>query len=150
MTRLVDTMKAAAICGVLAVPAMAQQAPTPPTAPTPATPTAPSAVPARPATVPGQTVEAVSVPNSLRASRLIGTDVLDDQGSKIGEIDDLVITRNQPNPAAVLSVGGFLGIGSRLVVVPFERLTTGGDGKLRLPGATADSLRAMPEFRYPS
>jgi hypothetical protein len=47
----------------------------------------------------------------------------------------------------VLSVGGFLGVGTKYVVVPYSSLQVH-DKKMILPGATKDSLKALPEFRY--
>jgi hypothetical protein len=47
----------------------------------------------------------------------------------------------------VLSVGGFLGLGTKYVVVPFGSLHIQ-DKKVVLPGATKDALKALPEFKY--
>ena len=49
----------------------------------------------------------------------------------------------------MLSVGGFLGVGDRLVVLPYEQMKTDGK-KIVLAGATRDSLKALPEFKYAS
>ena len=50
---------------------------------------------------------------------------------------------------AVLSVGGFLGLGTKYVVVPFGSLKMQ-DKKILLPGATKEALKALPEFNYRS
>jgi hypothetical protein len=51
----------------------------------------------------------------------------------------------------VLEVGGFLGIGSRLVAVPYDSLTIDESGnKIELPGASKDQLKQLAEFRYGS
>ena len=47
---------------------------------------------------------------------------------------------------AVISVGGFLGMGSKLVSVPFDRLQIGKD-KIVMPGATKTSLQSMPTYQ---
>lgn len=47
----------------------------------------------------------------------------------------------------MLSVGGFLGMGNRLVAAPFKELHVT-DKRLSMEGASKDSLRALPEFRY--
>ena len=52
-------------------------------------------------------------------------------------------------PALVLSVGGFLGVGDKLVALPYEQMRTDGK-KIVLPGATKDSLKTLPEFKYSS
>jgi hypothetical protein len=48
---------------------------------------------------------------------------------------------------AVLSVGGFLGIGTKYVVVPYSTLEVH-DKRMVLPGATKESLKSLPEFKY--
>jgi hypothetical protein len=53
-----------------------------------------------------------------RASKVIGSSVVNDGGETIGKIDDLLVSADGKQPYAVLSVGGFLGMGTRLVVVP--------------------------------
>ena len=61
-------------------------------------------------------------------------------------MDDLIVTPNDSKaPYAVLSIGGFLGLGTRYVVVPFSELHMQ-DKKIVLPGATKDALKALPEF----
>jgi hypothetical protein len=47
----------------------------------------------------------------------------------------------------VLSIGGFLSLGTKYVVVPFPSLQVK-DNKMVLPGATKDALRALPDFKY--
>jgi sporulation protein YlmC with PRC-barrel domain len=89
-------------------------------------------------------IEAASIKSGWRASKMMGMDVYDTADRKIGNIDDLIVTRNERVPVAVLSVGGFLGIGSKLVAVPFQELRLVGDDRLTLPGATEDSLKALP------
>jgi hypothetical protein len=46
-----------------------------------------------------------------------------------------------------LSVGGFLGVDTKYVVVPFNTLVIH-DKQVLFPGATKDSLKSLPEFKY--
>ena len=100
-----------------------------------------------------QTVELVvvdvkAVALGLQASKLIGMDVRNSKGEKIGTIDDLVIVPGA-HIFAVLQVGGFLGLGGHLVAVPFESLTmTAGGSRASLPGGTKEALKKLPEFQY--
>jgi hypothetical protein len=48
--------------------------------------------------------------------------VYNDQGDSIGTIDDLLIGDDGKISSAVVSVGGFVGLGSKLVEVPFSQL----------------------------
>jgi hypothetical protein len=55
--------------------------------------------------------------------------------------------------SAVLSVGGFLGMGTRYVEVPYSDLTFGNtqrdsDNRVVLKGATKESLKAQPAYNY--
>jgi sporulation protein YlmC with PRC-barrel domain len=59
---------------------------------------------------------------AYRASRMIGTAVLNDKNEKIGTVDDLIVSPNDRVLFAVLSVGGFLGINRRLIAVPYSEL----------------------------
>ena len=57
-----------------------------------------------------------------RASGLVGATVYNDQGNSIGTISDLLLSSDGTTQNAVLSVGGFLGVGSKLVEVPFKNI----------------------------
>jgi hypothetical protein len=65
------------------------------------------------------TVDAASLRGGLSASRLIDADVYGANDREIGEIEDIIIPLGGGAPVAVLSVGGFLGIGERHVAVPW-------------------------------
>jgi hypothetical protein len=71
---------------------------------------------------------------------------VNDANETVGKVDDIVITDGKA-PFLILSVGGFLGMGTRLVAVPHETLKVV-DKKLLLPGATKDALKSLPEFEY--
>jgi len=57
-----------------------------------------------------------------RSSELVGATVYNDEGKSIGTISDLLIGSDGQVSQAILSVGGFLGIGSKLVAEPFSKL----------------------------
>ena len=84
-----------------------------------------------------------------RASKVIGSNVVNEENEVIGKIDDLLISLDGKEPYAVLSIGGFLGMGTHLVAVPYETLKSA-DDKIMLPGGTKNSLRMLPEFKYAS
>jgi sporulation protein YlmC with PRC-barrel domain len=85
-----------------------------------------------------------------RASKLIESDVYNDTGDEIGELDDIVLGADGKANFAILEVGGFLGIGERLVALPFESLKIDKAGKIVLPGATKAELEKLNEFKYTS
>jgi PRC-barrel domain len=92
-------------------------------------------------------VDVTSLAAGYRASKVIGSSVTNDKNETIGTIEDLLVSPDGKEPFAVLSIGGFLGVGSHMVVVPFDTLKVV-DKKLVLPGGTKDTLRALPEFKY--
>jgi hypothetical protein len=98
-----------------------------------------------------QTIEKVNVQKlaaGYRASKIIGSSVVNNANDTIGKIDDLLVSPDGKQPYAVLSIDpGFLGIGSHLVVVPFDTLEFAGK-KVTLPGGTKDSLKQLPVFKY--
>jgi hypothetical protein len=100
-----------------------------------------------PQTVTLMKVDPASLATGYRASKVVGSTVVNEANVTVGTIDDLIITSSDKVPFAALSVGGFLDIGSRYVVVPFNSLQVK-DKQMVLPGATKDSLRALPEFKY--
>ena len=84
-----------------------------------------------------------------RASKLIGAPVYNEQEEKVGNIDDLIIAPDRSLSFAIVSVGGFLGLGRRLVAIPVEQIRDE-QGRLILPGATKEALKGLPEFQYAS
>lgn len=60
--------------------------------------------------------------NQIMASDLIGTRVVSANNESIGDVNDVIVDRNGQVMAAVVGVGGFLGIGEKDVAVPFSSL----------------------------
>jgi len=100
-----------------------------------------------PQTVELAKVDVQTLSAGYRASKVIGSSVVNDANETIGTVDDLLVSRDGKQPYAVLSIGGFLGMGNRLVVVPYETLKFA-DKKVMLPGGTKEGLKMLPEFKY--
>src|SRR5919197_3144866 len=84
--------------------------------------------PAEPAPVPRagekETPSTPSAMDEMYASKLIGASVRNSQGESLGKIDELVIDPHDARiKAAVVSVGGVLGLGAKNVAIPWEKLT---------------------------
>ena len=92
-------------------------------------------------------VDVQKVAAGYRASKVVGSSVVNDANQTIGKIDDLLVTRDGKEPYAVLSVGGFLGMGTHLVVIRYDSLKFA-DNKIVLPGGTKDGLKRLPAFQY--
>jgi len=64
--------------------------------------------------------------NELYASKLIGASVKNTHGENLGKIDELVIDPKDARiKAAVVSVGGVLGLGAKSVAIPWDKVTMG-------------------------
>jgi hypothetical protein len=92
-------------------------------------------------------VDVQTLAAGYRASKVTGSHVVNDANETIGEINDLLVSLDGKQPYAVLSIGGFLGMGTHLVVVPYNTLKFI-DKKVVLPGGTKEELKMLPEFKY--
>lgn len=61
--------------------------------------------------------------SEISADRLLGARVYDSKLDDIGEVDDVVMTADGDVDAAIVDVGGFLGIGEKPVALGFEELS---------------------------
>ena len=88
--------------------------------------------------------------NQISANDFIGNSVYTSADESIGNVTNLILEENGGIVAAVVGVGGFLGIGTKDVAVPMDKLTMTRDtnnGTVRLTTTeTAESLKAAPEF----
>jgi len=79
--------------------------------------------------------------------QILDKDVYNDSNEKVGEVEDLIVAPDKAVSYAIIGVGGFLGIDRHDVAIPAGQLKIQG-GKLILPGATKDALKALPKFEY--
>jgi sporulation protein YlmC with PRC-barrel domain len=63
-----------------------------------------------------------SFQGNWRVSKVAGLSVYNDSNESIGSINDLLMDKSGSVKAAVISVGGFLGVGARLVAVPYDKI----------------------------
>ena len=93
-------------------------------------------------------VDVAVVGKGYRTSKLTGREVVNDRNEDIGEIDDFIIGRDKVL-FTIVQVGGFLGLGSHLVAVPYKSLDLESQkGKIVLRGASKEQLKKLPEFSY--
>ena len=84
-------------------------------------------------------------------SKLIGSDIRNNADVSIGSIADIVFDEKNTIRAFVVSVGGFLGVGTKYVAVDpsVVAISVNGDGKTAVKIDTdKDQLKAAPEYRY--
>ena len=101
----------------------------------------------KPQTIINYRVDVTHVATGFRASKLIGATIYNEAKENIGKIDDLLVTPNDRVFYAVLSVGGFLCMGDKLVAVRYDALNMNGE-HIVLPEGTKESLKKLPAFAY--
>jgi hypothetical protein len=86
----------------------------------------------------------------LASKNLIGAKIGGPNNATVGSINDLLMEKNGNVIAAVIGVGGFLGIGSKNVAVPFKSLElsrdTDGNDKIAMR-FSKEELQQAPDFK---
>jgi sporulation protein YlmC with PRC-barrel domain len=83
--------------------------------------------------------------SAIRAKKVIGTNVKDTTGRKIGEIEDIVLDKQSNSILfAVVGFGGFLGMAEKYHPVPWSALDFDEDEGSYVVGYTKDQLEAAP------
>jgi ribosomal 30S subunit maturation factor RimM len=88
-------------------------------------------------------------PDQYLASTLLDAVVMNSADEEIGDVNDMILTKDGKVQGVVIGVGGFLGVGEKDVAIELTRLeiTQDEDGDLNfMLDATADELANAPEF----
>ena len=86
-------------------------------------------------------------PEVMSASSLIGDKVVNFEGEDLGKIEELMIDMDDGRVNyAVLSFGGFLGIGDKLFAIPFQSLRLDTENKQFVLNVDKERLRNAPGF----
>jgi len=86
-------------------------------------------------------------PRLMSASTLEGNDVMNHQGETLGEIEEIMLDVPRGRIAyAVMSAGGFLGLGERLFAIPWTALTLDTDRKCFVMNARKERFDDAPGF----
>ncbi len=97
---------------------------------------------------PKTVVSTIRLQDGIRASKVIGAAVYNAQNEHIGDISDLYLSKQNQIAMAVIQVGGFLGIGGKLVAVPMDKLQLDQPDKVIMPDGTKDALKSAPNAEY--
>ncbi|MEJ8572954.1 PRC-barrel domain-containing protein [Microbaculum marinum] len=82
----------------------------------------------------------------LRADRVLGADVRSSNDENIGEISDIILEPSGKPAYAIVTYGGFLGLGEDQSAVPFDKLRVSGDGDVFYLAMTEEQLENAPRF----
>jgi sporulation protein YlmC with PRC-barrel domain len=86
-------------------------------------------------------------PEVLSADSFEGEDVVNVQGENLGDIKEIMIdVQNGRVAYAVLSSGGFLGLGDKLFAIPWSALTLDADRKCFVLDIDKERLKNAPGF----
>ena len=167
-------LTAVAVSALAGATALAQQTPSPGANPAPAPmadqPATVSNPPANTANAPGplanppanapvaQNLPAQG-PNFIKVKRddmltsnVVGLDIYNGQNNNIGKIQDVVFDKADKVTGYILSVGGFLGMGTHYVAVDPGAVSITYDANNKTwrasMNATKDQLKSAPEFKY--
>lgn len=132
--------------------APAEKMPEPSTAPEPSAAPAPSVTdPAPAATSTAGTFSSDQAADEWRSSKLVGLGVYNEANERVGDINDLILGPDGKISNAVIGVGGFLGMGEKLVAIAFSdlQLNRDADGTMRVTvKSTKEALENAPDFKY--
>lgn len=81
-----------------------------------------------------------------RAQDLVGTNIVDEAGSVIGEIKGIVRGKETGVMHALVAAGGILGVGAKEVILPLDRLEPAGSGLTSTLASSAEQLKAQPAY----
>jgi hypothetical protein len=112
----------------------------------PATPAAPKEAAPKEAAPP----PSVTIIEATDAHGVLGRDVRSPTGEDMGRIVDVIVDRAGQVRAAVIDFGGFLGVGSRKIIVDWNALHFGqiaNKGESITLELTKDQVKAAPEYK---
>ena len=162
-SKLLSGVAMSAFLALGTMTAMAQDAPPPASPAAPVEKMAPAPVPATPERAPAvidntdKSADAsadATVQQSAdewRSSKIVGLNVYNAANEKIGDVNDLILGSDGKISNAVIGVGGFLGMGEKLVAVPFNELkfSTDENGNTHITlDRNKESLESAPDFKY--
>ena len=111
--------------------------------------------PTAPAPAAQSSATSTSFHGDWRTSKVVGLNVYNEKNENVGSINDLLMEKSGAIKAAVISVGGFLGMGARLVAIPLDKVkfstepvaytgTASAPGAGAKPGSTTTTGSAAP------
>src|ERR1700758_3097562 len=82
---------------------------------------------------------------AIRAKKVLGTNVKDPTGKKIGEVEDVVLDKESNNIMfAVVGFGGFLGVAEKYHPIPWSALEFDADENAYVVNYTKEQLEGAP------
>ena len=79
--------------------------------------------------------------------QVLGKAVYNEANEKFGNVQDLIVAPENAVSFAIVGAGGFVGVGRHDVAIPVNQFHYD-QGRIVLPSATKDAIKALPEFKY--
>ena len=92
--------------------------------------------------------QVAATPTAADTKKLIGRNVKNSENDTIGEIETVYINADGKVDSVIVGVGGFLGLGERLVRLAWTELQVSDNGEKVVVNMTKDQLKAMPPYDY--
>jgi sporulation protein YlmC with PRC-barrel domain len=83
----------------------------------------------------------------MLSSNLVGMSVTNSNNDDIGKIDNLLLNKDGNLTGVVVSIGGFLGIGSKHVALPMSEVQINPGQKKAMVSLSKDDLKNAPDFK---
>ena len=111
------------------------------------TQTAPAAPMAPMTTTPATPTATTPTLGAIRGSSLINMDVKNSADEKIGDINDVIVGADGKVEQVIISVGGFLGVGTRKVAVAWNEVKVDINADVAWINLSKQQLEIAPEFK---
>lgn len=83
----------------------------------------------------------------MQVKQIKGKSVVNAKGEEMGDVDKIVQNRTNNSIDAVVSVGGFLGIGAKKIAIPIDQLKLQDNKLAWSESVTKDQLKKQPEYQ---
>lgn len=79
---------------------------------------------------------------------ILGKTVYNEDGKRVGKIDDLIVAPDTAVSYAVVGASSFAGLRHHDVLVPVSLFQGDDQGRIVLAGATKQAIKELPPFKY--
>lgn len=96
---------------------------------------------------PADAVIPAQAADEVRADALIGMNVYNANGDKVGQVKDILFNENGQATGVVLSVGGVLGLGAKSVGLNWSEVDVRPESEMVKVNYSKEQLEAAPDFK---
>lgn len=93
---------------------------------------------------------AVAPAGSVDSKTLIGKNIVNANGDKVGDIETVIIDKDGAAKYVVAGVGGFLGLGEKHVALKWDDLQITENGEHVVANVTKEQLQTLPDYKLPA